>query len=159
MSILGLNNVILIGRLTSNIKVNYTKNDISYARFTLAISRKYNSQTDHLITDFIPIIVWRQNAINLEKLVCKGSPLLVKGSLQSNKYTNDDGKLVNNFEVLLEGFEILESKEEFQKRQQQVNTQTSSSDKDYAIPFEPEESNLSEPDSSFNWEWNLDEIK
>lgn len=165
-----LNNVILVGRLTSNIQITYTKTNIAYTRFTLAISRKYSSQNNESITDYIPIVAWRQNAIDLEKLVCKGSPLLIQGSLQSNRYQNNEGNLVTSFDVQLDNFEILETKEQFQKRQQQINGENYNSSKpSFANPqniqesshsttaTEPEEESNSTDDNLLS-DWKLDDI-
>lgn len=160
---MNLNNVILVGRLTSNIQVTYTKTNIAYTRFTLAISRKYSSQNGDQITDYIPIVAWRQNAINLEKLVCKGSPLLIEGSLQTNRYQNNEGNLVTSFDVQLDSFETLETKEQFQKRQQQINGEGSnSSQPSFGDPQNTQESShiastQTESDDLLSG-WDLDDI-
>lgn len=167
---MNLNKIILVGRLTSNIQVTYTKTNIAYSRFTLAISRKYNSQNGEPITDYIPVVAWRQSAINLEKLVCKGSPLLVEGSLQSNRYQNNEGNLVTSFDVQLDNFEILETKEQFQRRQQQINGENYNSSKPSfansqniqesshsTTTTEPEEESNSTDDDLLSG-WDLDNI-
>ncbi|WP_434337141.1 single-stranded DNA-binding protein [Mesomycoplasma conjunctivae] len=119
-----MNKVILVGRVTSIIQLNYTKSNIAYTRFSLAIDRRRYNLDSEPITDYIPVVAWRQSAIGLEKLVTKGSLLLVEGSLNTNRFQNNEGITVNSFEISLEQFEILETKEQFEKRKQNLGIAT-----------------------------------
>ncbi|QKT05235.1 single-stranded DNA-binding protein [Mycoplasma sp. OR1901] len=112
-----MNKVILIGRLTSTPTLNATSSGISYSRFTLAINRKISGNSNNEVTDFVNIIAWRGAAEIIAKNTTKGSKIMVEGSIQTNTYTSrDTNQLVRSFDVIVESFEFLESKDEFQRR-------------------------------------------
>ena len=50
-----MNKVILVGRLTADVELKRTANDVPVARFTIAINRSHQKD----ITDFIDCTAWR----------------------------------------------------------------------------------------------------
>jgi hypothetical protein len=55
-----LNRIVLIGRLTRDPELRYTPaSGVAVATFTLAVNRIYSKQKE---ADFIPIVVWRNQA-------------------------------------------------------------------------------------------------
>ncbi|QGZ97214.1 single-stranded DNA-binding protein [Mycoplasma sp. NEAQ87857] len=104
-----LNNVTLIGRTTSNIRLNHTSSGIAYTRFSLAINR--NSNNGNEITDFIEVVCWSSTAEFIARSVPKGTLLLVQGSLRSNSYTSKNNTPVNTINVNADTIRILESKQ------------------------------------------------
>lgn len=84
-----LNEVILIGRLTRDPELRYTKNNTPAANFTVASDRpfKTNGQQE---ADFIPVIAWRKSAENCAKYLKKGSLVAVTGRIQTRRYMVDD---------------------------------------------------------------------
>ncbi len=83
-----LNKVILIGRLTRDIELNYTPQGTAVAKFTLAVQRKFNKDE----TDFINIVVWRGLAENCANYLGKGRLAAVEGRLQVRNYEDKDGQ-------------------------------------------------------------------
>jgi len=83
-----LNKVILIGRLTRDVELNYTPQGNAVARFTLAVQRKFNKDE----TDFINIVVWRGLAENCANYLKKGRMAAVEGRLQVRSYEAQDGQ-------------------------------------------------------------------
>lgn len=75
-----MNKVILMGRLTSDPKMDWTRSEDSkqYATYTLAINRRFkkNGQAD---TDFISCIAWGAMAEFAEKFMKKVPCSLLKG--------------------------------------------------------------------------------
>ncbi|MBU4693070.1 MULTISPECIES: single-stranded DNA-binding protein [unclassified Mycoplasma] len=112
-----MNKVILIGRLTSTPVYNATSSGVGYTRFTLAINRRISNSSNNEITDFINVIAWRSTAELIAKNTTKGSKVMIEGSIQTNTYTSrETNQLVRSFDVVVDTFEFLESKDEFQRR-------------------------------------------
>ncbi len=87
-----MNKAILIGRLTRDPEMNTTSTGIDVCRFTLAINRSYKDASGNEQTDFIPIVVWRNQAANCGKYLVKGSQCAVTGTIQTRTYEKDGEK-------------------------------------------------------------------
>ncbi|WGI36364.1 single-stranded DNA-binding protein [Mesomycoplasma lagogenitalium] len=111
-----MNKVILIGRIASNIELQKTKSNISYIRINVAVSRRYSSNDGSDITDFIPVVAWRNTAEFIAKNAAKGSRISVEGSFVSNSFTNSQGQNVTSNEVSAENISLLETKETTERR-------------------------------------------
>ncbi|QDY88381.1 single-stranded DNA-binding protein [Mycoplasma anserisalpingitidis] len=106
-----MNKVLLIGRVSSDIRIFQTQSGIRYARVRLAINRR--GTTD--VTDFIPLVVWRANADFMASNVFKGTLIAVEGSIYMSSYQRD-GANVTSFEVNVDNISILEPKSVVQSR-------------------------------------------
>lgn len=88
-----MNKVILMGRLTSNPKMDWTRSEDSkqYATYTLAVNRRFkkNGQAD---TDFISCIAWGDMAEFAEKFMKKGAMFAVEGRLNVRSWDDAEGK-------------------------------------------------------------------
>lgn len=86
----GMNKVILMGRLTSDPKMDWTRSEDSkqYAIYTLAVNRRFkkNGQAD---TDFISCIAWGAMAEFAEKFMKKGAMFAVEGRLNVRSWEKD----------------------------------------------------------------------
>ena len=51
-----LNNVCIMGRLTSDPEVKYTQSGIPVTSFAIAVDRDYKGDSDNYPTDFIDIV-------------------------------------------------------------------------------------------------------
>ena len=85
-----MNKVILMGRLTSDPKMDWTRSEDSkqYATYTLAVNRRFkkNGQAD---TDFISCIAWGAMAEFAEKFMKKGAMFAVVGRLNVRSWEKD----------------------------------------------------------------------
>ena len=85
-----MNKVILMGRLTSDQKMDWTRSEDSkqYATYTLAVNRRFkkNGQAD---TDFISCIAWGAMAEFAEKFMKKGAMFAVEGRLNVRSWEKD----------------------------------------------------------------------
>ena len=85
-----MNKVILMGRLTSDPKIDWTRSEDSkqYATYTLAVNRRFkkNGQAD---TDFISYIAWGAMAEFAEKFMKKGAMFAVEGRLNVRSWEKD----------------------------------------------------------------------
>ena len=101
-----MNKVILAGRLTKDPEVKYTQNGTVYARFTLAVNRRFSKES---AADFLPIITWNKVAEVCGNNLVKGSQILVEGRIQINSYEKDGQKRYVT-EIIGDNVEFLGSK-------------------------------------------------
>lgn len=98
-----MNNVILIGRLTSDPVITYS-GDKQLARYTLAVDRVGEG------TDFPNIVAFGHNAGFAEKYLSKGMKIAIEGRITTGSYTNKDGQKVYTTNVVAEHQEFVEPK-------------------------------------------------
>lgn len=106
-----MNKVALIGRLTRDPEIRYTKDNIAIASYTLAIDRKYAKEGQQS-ADFINCKVFGKGADFVERYLKQGVKIAVAGRLQSGSYTDKDGRKVYTTDVIVEEHEFAESKKE-----------------------------------------------
>lgn len=82
-----MNKAILMGRLTRDPEIKQTQSGVPVVSFSLAIPRRFQKEQ----TDFINCTAWRQTAEFISKWFQKGSMIAVVGSIQTRKYTGNDG--------------------------------------------------------------------
>lgn len=102
-----LNQVVMVGRLTSDPEINEVENDRKVATITLAVQRSYKNAEGVYETDFIKCILWNGIAENTAEYCKKGDVIGVKGRIQT---TNVDDKIV--MEVVAEKVSFLSSRKE-----------------------------------------------
>lgn len=105
-----MNNVNLIGRLTKAVDLRYTQNGVAYGSFTIAVNRRFKNQNGEREADFINCVIWKKNAENLANFTQKGTLIGVSGAIQTRNYDNQQGQRVYVTEVLVENFDLLESR-------------------------------------------------
>ena len=82
-----MNKIEIIGRLTAAPQLKVINGDVQVSTFTVAVNRRFNREE----TDFFPVTVWRETAINCNKFLAKGNLVGICGSLQIRKYDDKDG--------------------------------------------------------------------
>ena len=102
-----MNRVCLNGRLTKDIDLRYTQNNVAIAIFTLAVQRKFKNKNGDYESDFINCVAYRQVAELLNKYTKKGDLIGVEGKIQTRNYENKDGKKVYITEVIVENIDFL----------------------------------------------------
>lgn len=105
-----MNKVILIGRLARDPEMRTTSSGISMTRFTLAVSRPFNSQDSQQQADFINCITWRRQAENVAKYCTKGSQVAVEGRIQVGSYDAQDGTKRYTTDVVCDNVTFLGTK-------------------------------------------------
>ena len=83
-----MNKCILMGRLTKDAELRQTQSGVPVASFSMAVERR--SQKGEV--DFINCVAWRQTAEFVTKWFRKGSMIAIVGSVQTRKYTDNEGK-------------------------------------------------------------------
>ena len=107
-----LNRIVIIGRLTRDPELKTTTNSIAVATFTLAVDRTYKSASGERETDFIPVVVWRQQAEACAQYLAKGKLAAVDGRLQVRHYEDKDGNKRTIAEVVADNVRFLSPKSE-----------------------------------------------
>lgn len=106
-----MNKVILMGRLTRDPDIRYSQseNQISVARFTLAVDRRFK-RDEAQTADFISCVAFGKTAEFFEKYMKQGTKVCVEGRIQTGSYTRQDGQKVYTTDVVVENAEFAESK-------------------------------------------------
>ena len=100
---MGMNFVVLAGRLTFDPELKYTRAGKAYSKFSIAIARSYNRDE----ADFINCTAWGKTAEIAVEYLRKGSMVGVQGSLRVSQY-EQDGQKRTGTEVLVSSLEFLE---------------------------------------------------
>ena len=103
-----MNKIILIGRLTADPELRYTQSGVAVGRFTLAVDRPFTNQQGERETDFIDVVVWRNQAENCANYLKKGFLAAVEGRLQIRSYETQDGQRRRVAGVVADRVEFLE---------------------------------------------------
>ena len=85
-----MNKVFLIGRLTADPDLRYVKDGKAFARYSLAVRRRYKSRDGNFITDFINCVSW-VGAAEYISHAKKGDMIAVIGELHIDKWTDVKG--------------------------------------------------------------------
>lgn len=106
-----MNNINLIGRLTSDIELKHTNNGKAVCSFCIAV--KGVQDTSY----FIDCVAWEARAENIAKYFHKGDKIGVAGMLTTRSWQASDGSNRKATEVLINSFDFCADKKE-----QVVNT-------------------------------------
>ena len=98
-----MNNVILIGRLTKDPQLSFSKGKgTAIARLTVAVNRMQKGEAD-----FINCTAFGKTAETIGNYMTKGSQIAINGELRVDNYKKEDGTWVNNTNVLVNRFEFV----------------------------------------------------
>ena len=114
-----MNKVILMGRLTKDPEISSSASGTTFARYSIAVDRKYKQEGEP-DADFFNCTSFGKQAEFVEKYLKKGTKIIVSGRLQNNNYTNKEGHKVYDVRVITEEVEFAESKGSQQQTQNDV---------------------------------------
>ena len=109
-----MNHIVLMGRLTKDPEVRYTQSGKVVCQFTLAVDRPFTGQDGKKEADFIPIVIWGKAAELAGNTLAKGHRVLLDGRVQIRSYDAQDGSKRWVTEVIANGFEYIERKQDNQ---------------------------------------------
>lgn len=110
-----MNKVILVGRTTDDVKLNYTKEGKAVANVDLAVQQSFvNKQTGKREADFIRVVIWGKPAETLANFVKKGNTVGFTGRISTRNFEGQDGKKVYVTEVLAEELTLMPNGEKKQ---------------------------------------------
>ena len=131
-----LNSFIAIGRLCRDPELRYTQNNTAVASFTLAVDRSRKNANGERETDFIPVVVWGQQAENCNTYLNKGKLVAIDGRLQIRNYEDKEGNKRTIAEVVAESVQFLSPKDgDNQSTVQQTNYTSPMISDDDLLPF------------------------
>ena len=106
-----LNNICIHGRLTKNPDLSSYRNskgsDNSLCRFSVAVNRNYGDDAD-----FFNCTVFGKRAEVIDKYFSKGSEIIIRGRMESNKYKDKDGNNRIGWGIMVEAFDFCGSKKD-----------------------------------------------
>ena len=106
-----MNKVILLGRLTKDVELRYTKNtNNAVASFSLAVNRAFVKQGEERQADFFNVIAWNKLAESISKYVSKGQQIAISGRLETRTWENENGIKHYVTEVIAEEVDFIERK-------------------------------------------------
>lgn len=105
-----LNQIVLVGRLTSDLEVKELEEGKKETTMTLAIPRSYKNLNGEYETDFITCRLWNNIAENTAEYCKKGDIVGVKGRLQSIVEENVLEEKEYKMEVVAEKVTFLSSR-------------------------------------------------
>jgi single-strand DNA-binding protein len=106
-----MNKIILMGRLTRDPVIYYTKGSdpIAVARYSIAVEKK-RKREDGITADFFNIVAFDWAGDFAARFLRKGIKVVVSGRVQTGTYENKEGITMPFFEVVAEEQEFAESK-------------------------------------------------
>lgn len=128
------NKVVLIGRLVATPEMVKTSNDKSVTRVTLAVNRRFKSQTGEREADFLTVVFWGRMAETLASYGSKGGLISIDGELRSRRYEKN-GQSHYVTEVLGHSFQLLESRAQRAMRENNVSADLADLVMEEELPF------------------------
>lgn len=94
------------GRLTRDNDLSYSTSGTAYLKNGIAVDRRGEG------TDFFNITVFGKSAEAFDRYMKKGSKVIIEGHLQSDSYTNKEGKKVTSVSIIVDEWEFGEGKKD-----------------------------------------------
>ena len=114
-----MNSINLIGNLTRDFDLKYSKSGTAYVTGGIAVQRKFKNQSGEYESDFINLKAFGKTAEMLANHFNKGSKIGISGSLQTGSYENQQGQRVYTSDVMVEQVTFVERKSNGQGNHQQ----------------------------------------
>lgn len=107
-----MNVVVLIGRMTADPELRYTPSGVAVSSFSIAVDRRFKSETGEKETDFINIVAWKHQAEFAANYLGKGRLVAVHGRLQVRSWVQQDGQKRWKAEVVADNLQGLDKPRE-----------------------------------------------
>lgn len=105
-----MNQIVLVGRLTSDPEIITTENEKQMSAITIAVTRSFKNTDGIYESDFIRCILWNNIALNTCEYCHTGDVVGVKGRLQTRSYEDENKNRKYITEVIAEKITFLSSK-------------------------------------------------
>ena len=107
-----LNQVVLVGRIVSDLKIETNEQGGEIANITIAVSRAYKNDEGVYETDFIPCTIKSGISKNAIEYCKKGDVVGVRGSIQTRISQIDEDTKRQFVEVIAEKVSFLSSRKD-----------------------------------------------
>lgn len=124
-----LNYIVIMGRMTRDPELRYTRNNTPIANFTLACDRDLGDKQ----TDFIDCVAWRKTGEFVNNYFRKGSMAVVVGRLQIRDWQDKDGNKRKTAEIVCDNVYFGEAKRDSAPQQKPGFVEIG--DEDGELPF------------------------
>lgn len=104
-----MNRVFLMGNLTRDPELRRTPTGASVLDLGLAVSDVHRSKDGQTVesTCFTDVVVWGQQAEHCQQYLAKGSPVIVEGRLQLDRWKTAEGQNRSRLRVLAQRVQFL----------------------------------------------------
>lgn len=99
-----LNNVTMMGRICTDLKLEVTPNGNNVCTFRIAVERRYQTKGEERKSDFFNVVAWRKTAEIICQYFAKGRMILIQGELQTRSYTDKNGNPATWYEIIVDRF-------------------------------------------------------
>lgn len=96
-----MNRVQLIGRLTKDPEIRFTKTGKAVAAFDVACNRGKDKNGESLGADFVPCVAWETLAERIGDQCCKGKLVYAEGRYTTRSYEDKNGQKRYKSEIVL----------------------------------------------------------
>lgn len=116
-----LNRVMIIGRLGRDPELRYTQSGVAVCNLNLATDESYTDREGNKVekTEWHRITAFQRTAENCANYIAKGSLVYVEGSLQTRKWTDQQGQDRFTTEIKADRVQFLDRKGDSQGADQQ----------------------------------------
>jgi single-strand DNA-binding protein len=112
-----MNKTMLIGRLVTTPELTKTSTDKSVLRSKIAVNRRFKNANGEKEADFISLVIWGKTAETFVSYAKKGMLISVEGEIRTRSYQDKQAQKHYVTEVLVQSFELLESRATIAMRQ------------------------------------------
>ena len=103
------NRVLLMGRLTRDPDLRYTKDGTAICKFGLAVNRTFGTGDQRKEkSTFVDVTMWQRKAEVVAEYFKKGSPIFIEGRLELDQWESENKEKRSKLYVVAENFEFLE---------------------------------------------------
>lgn len=129
-----MNQIILMGRLTKDPKIQYTQssNSLPMATYTLAVARRGDSD----VSDYFNCVTWGKSAEFVEKYLRKGMKIIITGRVEFNKWQDRQGEVHYYTSVIVGEHYFAEKKESDRKKDENAEAYAEGQSFDDNLPFQ-----------------------
>lgn len=120
-----INNFTLVGRLTRDCELLYTKSGSPMLKFSIASNRKFRDKEN---TSFFDMVLFGNFATIMNKYLNKGVQIIASGYAEQNRWNDNHGNYKSKINFIVQNLQLIGG-----KRDNNITPDNSQSDDDY--PF------------------------
>ncbi len=105
-----MNLAVVMGRLVKDVETRYSKDGMCISRYTLAVDRRGRDKDGETKTDFLRVVAFGKGGEFAEKYFRKGLRVLVSGQIQTDTYTDKEGRKLTSWEIAAHNQEFADGK-------------------------------------------------
>lgn len=146
---MSINSVTIMGRLTAAPELKYTRDDVPFCSFSMALERPYKNKDGEREVDFVDVTAWRGTAEFIERYFGKGDMLAVLGKLRQERWTTEDGQNRSKLIVVAQDASFCGGKKKDEGERIATSASPPRNDRDMLPPAKPA---YVQPDEPMPWD-------